>query len=254
MGEIEVDEKIVQLIRLQEVDTQLNVLSQSKQKVGPQRDAVKQEIQALLARAEEAKKSLTQAQVDKKNLELDIENKDQAIRKSGGELNSVKTNDAYKALLKQIDDAKTAKSQLEDKILELMERIDQLQKELKEGEKKIQQDKSVLEKKIADLDAEEKRISDEIDKKKAEREQVVGAIQPAARDLYHNIQRGRTNFTVLVPIKGNICGGCRTILPPTVINEVMKGKEIITCDTCSRILHIPPAAPAKPEEGAPVPS
>jgi len=46
--------------------------------------------------------------------------KEQAIRKSSGELNSVRSNDAYKALLTQIDDAKKSKSEWEDKVPDIV--------------------------------------------------------------------------------------------------------------------------------------
>jgi uncharacterized protein len=166
-----VNEKITSLVRLQEFDSQLDALAQTKAKLGPQREQVKADIQAIMSRAEEVKKALQQAQVDKKNFELDIETKEQAMRKHGTELNTVKSNEAYKALLSQIEDAKKAKSDIEDKVLESMERIDQLQKDLKEAEKRNLEDKAVLEKKIQAVDAEEQRLQGEWDLKKKERDE-----------------------------------------------------------------------------------
>lgn len=236
------NEKIQSLVKVQEFDSQLEALAQTKAKLTPQREQIKADIQAIMSRAEEVKKALQQAQVDKKNFELDIETKEQAMRKNSTELNTVKSNEAYKALLTQIEDAKKAKSDIEDKILETMEKIDQLQKDLKEADKKNNEDKAVLEKKIQALDADEQRLQGEWDQKKKERDEFFNALPDAVRTPYQSVSRGGARKKpVVVAIKGNICGGCKTLLPPSVINEVMKGKDLISCETCTSILYIPPA-------------
>jgi predicted nucleic acid-binding Zn-ribbon protein len=237
------NENIVSLIRLQELDTELDRLLVAKAKVGPQKDEVRAAIAAQQARFEESKKSLTQAQVDKKSLELDIEAKDQASRKSSGELNSVKTNEAYKALLNQIEEARKSKSDLEDKLLEVLEKIDGLQKSAKDGEKRNQEEKAGLEKRIVELEAEEQRLEGEHAAKKSARDAFAAGLDAKLRQPYEMIQRGRRNFVVIVPIHINICTGCSTSLPPSVVNEVVKGKEIVSCETCARILYIPASEP-----------
>jgi hypothetical protein len=67
------------------------------------------------------------------------------------------------------------------------------------------------------------------------------ALSPApadARDRYEAVQRGRPGFAVVVPVNGMTCGGCRTLLTADTVNQAMKGKEIVACDSCSRILYI----------------
>jgi len=242
-------ETIASLIKLQELDTALDNLLQGQDRLGPQKDKLQADIKALQTSLEDSKKSLTQAQVDKKNAELDIEAKDQAVRKSSGELNSVKSNDAYKALLTQMEEAKKAKSALEDKVLELMERIDALQKESKDRDKKFQEEKSAVEKQIAALDAEGQRLQAEYDAKKKDRDAFFETLPNLVRTPYDALRRGRRGVLVVVPVKGGICGGCRMTLPPSVINDAMKGADLVTCESCSRILyHIPaPSAPKNPE-------
>ena len=56
-------------------------------------------LEAEKAALEEAKKDLTQLQVLKKQKEIDLETKENDIRKHTGELNNLKSNHAYKAML-----------------------------------------------------------------------------------------------------------------------------------------------------------
>ncbi len=147
------NEKIASLIRLQEMDKELDALRASVARLSPERVALKAQIAASAARFDAGKKALTDAQVQKKNLEIEIDTQDQQIRKHSGQLNSVKSNDAYKALLLEIEASKQQKTALEDQVLVLMESIEKLQKQSKEDDVAAQRERTDLEKKIAAFDA-----------------------------------------------------------------------------------------------------
>ncbi|MBK8574954.1 MAG: hypothetical protein IPN90_04470 [Elusimicrobia bacterium] len=168
-------------------------------------------------------------------MELEIDAKDQAVRKHSGELNSVKSNDAYKALIVEIDAAKKEKSLLEDQVLVLMETIETLQKEAKSAELETLKVQAELDGLDRALDAVEIELKAKAEAKKSEREVFFAGLPVTARDRYEAIQRGRPGFVVVVPVNAMVCGGCRTGLTPNLVNQVMKGKEIITCESCSRI-------------------
>lgn len=226
------------------MDLALETLRASKASIAPRRARVQADQAKLLSTFEESKKSLQQAQLDKKKMEGEVESKDQAVRKHTGELNSVKSNDAYKALLTEIENAKKEKSAIEDKVLEVMELQDRLQKELKEREKTLDADKAGLAKQLDVLDAEEKELEGKIVAKQEERDARSKAVAPEALRRYEGVRRGRSTFAVLAAVKDLTCQGCRTRLPPDTVNQAMKGKEIVSCEGCSRILFIPPTEPA----------
>jgi predicted nucleic acid-binding Zn-ribbon protein len=244
------NDKITALIRLQEIDQAWETLRQALAGLGPARDALRARKTARAAQAEGAKKSLTDAQVQKKNLELDIDAKDLLLRKNGGELSAVKSNDAYKALLAQMDQAKKEKIALEDQVLLLMETIERLQKTSKEDEAAAKKDQADLDAQIAALDAQEAELKTGAAVKESERNAFAAEVPADARGRYEAIRRGRDGFQGLALVSNMTCGGCRTVLPPTVVNEIMKGKDLVSCETCSRILYIAPK-PVSPEPAAP---
>ncbi len=235
------NEKITLLLKLQDIDKALDSLEQDKESISPRREGLRADIQTLIDQFEETKKGLTDAQVAKKNLELDIDAREQSVQKNNSELNNVKTNEAYKALLTQIDEAKKSKAKLEDEVLELMEKAEQFQKDLKEREKILQQNKGELEKKIAGLDSEEALLESKSVEKKKEREAYVQSLPDGIFQRYEEIRRGRSGFVAVVPVNEMICGGCRTSIPPGTVNEAMKGKDIVSCESCSRLLYVPPS-------------
>lgn len=249
------NDAIAGLIRLQELDKELETLRQGVSKTGPRRAEIAARRAKTLTAQEQSKKSLVDAQLNRKNLELEIDAKDQAVRKHSGELNSVKSNDAYKALVSEIEAAKKEKTLLEDQVLVLMEKIETLQKEAKASEADAQKTRGELDGLDRALDAEEAELKAQADTKKTERDAFFAGLPGDARSRYEAIQRGRPGFVAVVPINAMVCGGCRTGLTPNLVNQVMKGKEIMTCESCSRILYIvpKPAEPASPNSASAVP-
>jgi predicted nucleic acid-binding Zn-ribbon protein len=238
-----VNDAIAGLIRLQEMDTALEALRQGIGRVSPRRAEILARRMGASAVQENSKKALIEAQVNRKNQEIEIETKEQDIRKHSSQLNSVKSNDAYKALIREIDSAKKAKVLLEDDVLVLMEKIEVLQKEAKTAESEAQRISAELDGQSRELDQEEAALKAQVDSKKTERDEFAETLPGDARARYEAIQRGRPGFMAVVPVNAMVCGGCRTGLTPNLVNQVMKEKEIVTCEGCSRILFIVPKPP-----------
>jgi predicted nucleic acid-binding Zn-ribbon protein len=222
------------------MDLALQTSRGAKAALAPRRAKIQDDQKALLSAFEESKKSLVQAQLDRKKMEAESEAKDQVVRKHTGELNSVKSNDAYKALLTEIENAKREKAVIEDKTLELMEAQDRLQKELSAREKTLDADKAELARKAAAVDAEEKAADEAIAARSAERDAFAATLPADAVRRYDAVRRGRAEAEV----KDMICQGCRRRLTADVVNSVMKAKDVVNCESCSRILYIRPAPAA----------
>ena len=47
-----------------------------------------------------------------------------------------------------------------------------------------------------------------------------------------------------------MCSVCRVILRPQVFQDVMRGEETLTCDSCQRIMYYVPPPPKPPETEA----
>ena len=49
-----------------------------------------------------------------------------------------------------------------------------------------------------------------------------------------NIQGGKA----IVPVIGNVCGGCSMNITTQTLNELMSSKDLVFCRSCSRILYL----------------
>lgn len=232
---IDVKATINLLIALQEKDTALDALRGKAEAVPLTIEEKKGSINAIRARIEDVKKELTQFLLKRKQKEVDLASKEAEIRKHSTELNAVKTNDAYKALLVEIESGKQDKSVLESDILELMDRADKESAIVKEEEKKIKQEEGIVQAEVSKLEGELNGLRAEIDKLEAERAEFVKQIPEDVMYRYDNIRRSR-NGIAIAQIEGENCSGCHIVVRPQLINEICKAQDIIVCDSCSRIL------------------
>lgn len=232
------NESLKRLIAVQEIDTALDALREESEKLQEGLRMIRQEMEEARGAFEALKKEGILFQTEKKSQEMDLETQEEAFKKHQRELNTVKSNDAYTALLKQIETVKSEKGVLEDTLLTLLQKIEDHGKaltakdrELKEREKKAGEEMLAIETQIKANESQ--RESQE----KIRRERLE-QIPAGAMTRYEAIRHIKQGMAV-VPIAGEICGGCHRRLPAFVIDAVRKDQALIACESCSRILYTP---------------
>ncbi len=237
-------ETIQRLVALQQQDSVLDGLRQEMQRIPAEIAALQAGLDSAKAKVADAKARIIASEKKKKDKELELASKEEAVRKHSMELNQVKTNDAFKALQHEIDLAKAASSQIETEILEVMEAIDSGRKdekaagaELKVAEDKVRGQVGVLEKELAEVTAR-------FEGQKKTRDESAAQV-PADMMRVYDHARSRGKLDAIVPVDGGNCSACRISLAPQMIVEVTKAKALVICESCQRILYkAEPAAKA----------
>jgi len=243
------NESIAQLLKVQEQDSEYDRLRAESAAIPKKVTALKNEIQANKTALETAKKDLLQFQLTKKQKDLDLETREGAIRKHTGELNAVKTNEAYRALMGEIDKAKQEKSVLEDEVLVLMEQIDQANKLWKDKEAGAKSIESGLQKQISDLEAQQQQLDAAAQEKLSGREAIVAGLAKPLRDSYERLRQNK-RANAVVPVRKGQCTGCHMSVSQNLINELTRGQKLITCESCARIVYLE----AQPEKAVATPT
>jgi uncharacterized protein len=228
---------IQQLLALQAKDVELDRLHSELASIPAKIGAIKTKIQDSKTALENSKRDLIQLQLTKKQRDLDLETQESAIRKHSTELNAVKTNDAYRALMGEIEKAKREKSTLEDQILQVMEQIDAANKLWKEREAAAKGSEGDLLKQISNFESKQKVLQEQIAAKQAEREQAAAGISRPLFEPYERIRTQKKGHAV-VPLRAEQCSGCHMQVSPNLINEVRRGQKLMYCEHCSRIVYL----------------
>jgi predicted nucleic acid-binding Zn-ribbon protein len=225
------------------MDVKLDGLKEEYETIDDEIESNQSNIRELKDNFEEKKGQLKQLQVEHKKLEIDLETGETEIRKHRTELNMVKKNEQYSALLKEIEKSEEEKNKLEDQSLEMLEKIDTTNNLLKktQGEFKIRESEANDSiKKLMDRKSE---LEKEIAADGENRKKFAAKILPAVFKKYEHIRKSREGIAI-APIEDNMCGRCHVNLPHQVTNEVSKimmelqSKDLVYCDSCSRILYI----------------
>lgn len=207
-------------------------------------------IAALNAAFEAKKRSMSAAheallalQVKKKDSEMKISEAEEGIRKHQRELNLVKDNSAFKALLSEIENDKKNKDELETGILFLLEEIDKASvqdKAIREEVKKIEE---TMRAEVSSLEKTAKEIEAGLETAKAERAAAAAALNPDLLEKYENIRVNKKGLAVAVvhedPETGKLsCGGCHMSLTPQKMLDVKKQDTFAVCQDCRRLMYL----------------
>ncbi|MBI1871643.1 MAG: hypothetical protein HYS07_10710 [Chlamydiae bacterium] len=231
-------EDLKKLLKVQEKDVEILILEDEKINLPKLLDQYKQVVDKKSKEVDASKAFLKDLQVNHKKVEIDLESKGTLRQKQEGQLMSVKTNQEYKALEREIFGVKIEISRLEDEILEKMMGIDAQNQVIKKLESELQTLKREFSQKEQELQAKIKAVEKKLAQLKLEKDLSFKDVNP---DLFRRYTRilAHLHGKALVPIVDRSCQGCHTLLPPQVLVNVRREKELVACDNCARLLFLP---------------
>ena len=228
---------IDQIILLQDVD---NKLFEINKLLGD----LPNQVQELTDQQESTTQSLADKEELLKTTSVDIQTSETLIETTQGKVNNLKdklidgsisNNKEYDAMMDTIDFEKNIIFEKENELLILMEKKENLSKE-------IDEDKAALDGIIEELNTKKeslnKKVDDVSEEKNAlakERDSIVIGIDADTLDQYVQIYEARSGVACS-EILDNNCEGCGGYIPPQIVNEAL-AKSIVNCGTCSRFLH-----------------
>lgn len=231
------NEQLKRLIQLQEVDLLLDSIRAEIDQIPKEIDRLKREFEESQASLDELKKKITELQIARKGKELELKTKEEELKKHQSELFAIKTNEAYTALLKEIDEGKKLKNDIEDAILAVMEQEDALLAQEKIKKEYMAKKKKEDTRKQKELEEKLERLNQNLQELQSEQKQKIANVEPEIFKRYQKIREKKDGLAV-VPIVDGFCGGCNIVLPPQIINDVLRGENLIACGYCLRILYL----------------
>lgn len=223
------------LFELQKLDVKIFQLESRKREIPKETQQINRAIQTKEKELQKKQKTFEEATERRKNSELELEETRDRMRHYKSQLLQVKTNKEYQALLHEINTEEAKISAYEEEIIELLSQSEDLSKNLKSTGEKLQGEKEEFKKEEIKLQREFSQVNDVLKIKDDERIRLAKNVGATLLTRYEQIKKGRDGVGI-VKISGSICSGCNAVLPPQFIVEVRKGKEILSCEQCGRIL------------------
>ncbi|MBD3264508.1 MAG: hypothetical protein GF375_05365 [Candidatus Omnitrophica bacterium] len=232
-------DEIAKLVNLQEIDSRIYELSEEKDRKLPgELSELKDSFEHKKKELSSAEERLKDLQLQRKNKELDLNSKEENMRKAQGQLYQLKTNKEYQAKLNEITSSKADISLVEEELLRIMEdiesekgKVEEEKKLSREEEKKYNSQEKTVKDKIREIEAQ-------INDLKSKRKRCAEEVDAQILTKYEKLIKSRGGLAI-VPVKNNNCGACYMNVNHQKVNEIKMYGKLVLCESCVRILYIP---------------
>ncbi|HVA94563.1 MAG TPA: hypothetical protein VNI36_06620 [Candidatus Dormibacteraeota bacterium] len=226
------------LIDLQAVDLRLIEIRERLSKFPKRLAEVEARVTDARGQITAAKDALTTSLKERKTFEMDVEQWKERAKKYRSQSSEVKSNEAYKALLHEIQNAEDEVAKAEDRLLDRMVNGEEYERQVKAAELSVKQVEGAANQERQAIQAEYNAAQKELAAAEAARATAVAAVPEDLVSHYERIAK-RHGGIALAEIRGEGCGQCGVHIRPHVIQLLRRDEndEFFHCETCTRILY-----------------
>jgi predicted nucleic acid-binding Zn-ribbon protein len=229
-------EEIFKLIKLQAIDSEIagfdNAIAKHRAIIAGREQAIAEKQETITSYRNKIEL------LNQKQRETKIEHDDAGARVKDrqNKMMQVQTSREHQALLKEIEENKKILKDTEDRILQFIEQIEQLEHEVANLENLCAGEQQLLADESGHVDKEVERIEQAKKTVVSQREIEAAELEGPYLKRYTMLLTKRDGLAV-VPINGSVCQGCFMTLPPQQVSEVRRADKLNLCPTCQRILY-----------------
>lgn len=241
------NDDLLRLVRLQEIMNAVEGLQDRIAAIPAEVARLEKELIAAQKDVEAESARVQDLNKDRRRLEMELMGIESRITKYQSQLQDVKTNKEYQAMLHEIESCRAERAALDEKILVEMEESEKRNAAVRALGERLERRRRETADGKARLDAETRDLRGRIEALHAERQQVSGTVAPVFLEPFLKVARQRKG-RALVAVRDERCGGCHVRVMPKLIQQVRRATGLIACDSCKRYLYVPddPVRPAAP--------
>ena len=125
----------------------------------------------------------------------------------------------------------------EEKLLELMVEVEELQSSRKEAREDLARLESERGVELEDLSNQEEKLVSELSELSQARDATIPDIPPSILSDYESLLKARNGLAV-AKVERGLCQGCRLALTTTELQRARGSQGSVRCSSCQRILYI----------------
>ncbi len=226
-------------VRLQEIDNRIAELTREVSALPKHIAEIEKKLTSHQRKLDADRAALAANQKDRKRLEGEIQSSEQKISKLRSQMLDAKTNEQYRAFQNEIEYCEKDIKRAEDRILELMGESEPLEHNVRAAEEALKAEKAEVEREkdqTRQRTAADKKNLDELN---GERKQIIGQLTPDVYRRYERVRKNRRGIGVAEAVEGR-CSVCNMTLRLQFLQDLRKGDQIMSCESCGRILFYTP--------------
>ena len=236
--------QIAQLVGLQELDQRLQHKEQQLEDLHQQVAGLRSEKEQRQQEAEERQQRIDELESQQRETDGQLRLEEDKIKEKRVRLNRVRNEREQLALQREIDLMKEANGQIEEKILRVMEQLDEERQHLADVQTRIDELDAQLAEEAVQVQKQIASLEEEAQADRRQREVIVADLDAGLCARYERIFGNRSALAV-VEVRDGTCQGCYMRIPPHMCNQIqssqMQGSgKIFHCPHpyCGRIVYI----------------
>ncbi|MEZ5428946.1 MAG: C4-type zinc ribbon domain-containing protein [Pyrinomonadaceae bacterium] len=230
--------ELEKLIELQKTDTNIRRLKKAIETAEQRRADIEQEFEQHAFSIREIQNKRDEAREKRAELEKEIITNKTYIDRADRNLKAAKDQKQYETAMRELDNLQKQVGKLETEVLEKMTEIEEVEKILEERADEVNSLESNRETALSDFDRTLAENKEEFASETEKRAEVFDTLPAQMASVYNRLaQRSRDGIAVAEVINGS-CSACFMSLRPQMQVELKTSDQIITCESCARILYI----------------
>lgn len=230
-------EDLMKLLEAQEVDLKIDSLLTSQKEFPDQIEFLLKEIDDLRNTLEDIENTIREITSSRNEIELEIQAERELLARKEKRLLETRTNKEYNAVQSEIEQARDRIDALETEDLEIMGRLDTLEPQKAEIRIKLGEVTTLNTARVGELRRSLDSIETDREKLERGRDAILLNVNKRLLAVYMRLRKGRRGVAITSVNKAKFsCRGCFKHLPPQKVMEIRRGKSMISCENCGRIL------------------
>ena len=230
--------ELEKLVELQKTDTNIRRLKKVLDSGKERRAGIEQEFERHASSIREIQENRDKIQSERTDLEKQITDNKTYLERANRNLKHAQNQKEYETAMRETDALQKQINGFEAQMLEKMTALEEVEKVLEDRAEEINSLESNRDAALKDFDKEMEKNRKEYDAETKKRQEVFVTLPAQLASVYNRLtQRSRDGIAVAEVVNGS-CSACFMKLRPQRQLEVKKGDEIITCESCTRILYI----------------
>ena len=236
--------ELEKLVDLQKTDTNIRRLKKSIETADERRASIEQEFEQHAFSIREVQGNRDRLHAERADLERQIAENKTYLERADRNLKHAQNQKEYETAMRETDALQKQIAAYETQIIEKMTGAEEVEKELESRAEEINSIDAKRDGALSEFDAQLTADREELDEELKKRNEVFVTLPAQLAAVYNRLaQRSRDGIAVAEVVNGS-CSACFMSLRPQMQVEVKRGDQIITCESCTRILFMPPAKAA----------
>ena len=233
-------EKILALYELQRIDSKIDEINKVKGDLPLEVQDLEDEMAGMQTRIDKINSEIDELNALTKQRKRETDQAKIMIANYKEQQNNVRNNREFDAITKEIEYQELEIELAEKRLKEYAVAVKGKKLQLEEAENLGQERAADLDAKKNELQGIEAETAPQVAEFSAQAEAVKAKIDERLLTAYDRIRRNVHNGLAVVTVKRDACGGCYNRIPPQRQDDIRKGKNLIICEYCGRILVADP--------------